>query len=112
MAYIAIVYVPDDHTADAIVSGELGVSRWGRGVRFVGLFRYPTRDDLQCDGTCTGRGSRAHSVRDEDGRMVCSQCGSQHKAIRHLLLRALYDYLGRNLFDNAPKAFNTNDFSR
>lgn len=107
MPFVAVFHVPDDHTADALLSGELGTKNMG--MHFVGLFNYPDKADLTCPGTCMGRGARAHSVRDEDGAMICSNCGGQSPIIRELLMRAFRDYLGRNLFRKAPKAFRTDN---
>lgn len=106
MAHIVIIHVPDDHTTDAIVAGEVNVGSWGTGVRIVGLFDFPNRSQLTCRGTCIQKNSGAWR-RDPLGFMKCSICGKRNRKMRQWLLGSLFDYLGANLYPEAPAAFRT-----
>lgn len=109
MAHIAIIHVLDDHTADAIVAGEIGVSSWGTGTRIVGLYNFPNRAELKCSGTCTRKNSGAWS-RSPLGFMKCSICGSRNKRLRRWFVEAMFDWFGANLIgDSAPALFRTPD---
>lgn len=104
MPFIAMVYV-DDHTADAIRSGD---APWEGSGRSVGLFRWPTNREIGCTG-CTKNG-KFMWLRDPIGFMKCGVCGKRNRRVRRFFINALFDHLGANhLGDNAPAAFRTPD---
>lgn len=103
MAYIALVYVRDDDTAQAIIKGELPMSR--KEVRYVGLYRWPTRDELTCDG-CSSRKGNGWG-RSPQGWMRCSTCGGRSRKVRRWLVGALFDWFGANLLPDPPATFRT-----
>lgn len=105
MAYIAIVHVPDDHTADDIIEG-VEVNEWPPRSRLVGLFEYPARRDLVDHPNCFLNGKQPW-VRDRLGFMKCGVCGKRNKRVRRFLIEALFDYLGANLYPEAPATFRT-----
>lgn len=71
----------------------------------VGIFEYPTRKNIGCTG-CLRKGTEAW-VRDPGGFMKCGVCGKRNKRIRQFLTNALFDFLGANLYPEAPAAFRT-----
>lgn len=93
MPYIAIVHIPDDHTADAIIAGELPAGR--REMKIVGLYDFPNRSELKCTGYCVRKGTGAWT-RDRRGFMKCAICGSRNKRVRQWLARGLFDHFGAN----------------
>lgn len=109
MAHIAIVHVPDDHTADAIIAGEVNVGNWGSGVRIVGLYKFPDRAELRngCPG-CT-RPPRKISGwgRAKEGWMRCASCDGRNPKVRRWFVGALFDWFGANRYPKAPALFRT-----
>lgn len=103
MGLLAIIHIADHTTADDMVSASLPP-----GAQWVGLFEYPARRELKCTGNCTRKGSGAWS-RDSRGFMRCSICGSRNRKLRQWVISALFDFLGTNLYENAPAAFRTPD---
>jgi hypothetical protein len=96
MPFIALVYV-DDHTADAIESGD---APWEGSAATVGLFRWPERKDIGCTG-------HVGWARDPMGWMKCAICGKRNKRIRRFFINALFDHFGANHYPQAPAAFRT-----
>jgi hypothetical protein len=105
MPFIAIVHIPDDHTAESII-GQAHTMEQIYGARVVGLFDFPNRAELKCSGNCVRKGTGAWG-RNRRGFMECTICGSRNRKMRHWLMGALFDYLGANLYPNAPAAFRT-----
>lgn len=103
MPYIAIVHIPD-HTADpSIIAAEIEVNA---GARVVGIFDYPARNQLTCTGSCARKGMNAWG-RDPLGFTKCTVCGKRNRKTRQWLINALFDFLGANLYEDAPAAFRT-----
>lgn len=103
MPFIAIVYV-DDHTADAIRAGD---APWEGSARTVGLFKFPSKDELKCRGFCTENGKSVWR-RSRFGFLFCGVCGSRHRKTRAMFTGSLFDRFGANyLGDRAPAAFQT-----
>ena len=103
MPLIAIIHIPDDHTADGLMSPDI---EWPNGSRLVGVYNFPTKSELTCGGSCTRKGSGAWS-RHKLGFMKCSICGSRNKNVRRWFAGALFDWFGANLYPDAPKLFQT-----
>lgn len=103
MPYIAIVHVPDHTTAERFIEKMEGTSD---RERIVGLFNFPNRKDLTCAGSCARKGMNAWG-RDRLGFVKCTVCGKRNKRMRQWLIGALFDYLGANLYEDAPVAFRT-----
>lgn len=107
MARIAIIHMTD-HTADALIEGEISVKSWGSQTQLVGVFDYPARRDCVDHPTCLINGKAAWS-RSPLGFMRCAVCGKRNKRVRVFLINALFDFLGANLYPEAPGAFRTPD---
>lgn len=107
MGLLAIIHVPDHTTPDDIVSQRHTLEQI-YGSQLVGIFNYPTRRELKCSGSCVRKGSGAWS-RDRRGFMKCSICGSRNRKLRQWVIGALFDFLGANLYKQAPGAFCTPD---
>lgn len=107
MGLLAIIHIPDHTTADDITDQQHTLEQI-YGSRLVAIFEYPNRRELKCAGNCTRKGSGAWS-RDRRGFMKCSICGSRNRKLRQWLVSALFDFLGTNLYENAPAAFRTPD---
>lgn len=106
MPFIAIFHIPDDHTADAIVAGELPASR--KEMRIVGLYEFPKRGAFTCDG-CTSRKGNGWR-RNRSGYLECSTCGGRSKRVRPWFAGGLFDWFGANLLgEKAPALFRTPD---
>lgn len=104
MPFIAIFHVPDDHTARAMVEGDVPVSR--RDMRLVGLYEFPTKNDPVCTGCTSSKGNGWG--RSPLGFMRCSTCGHRSRHVRRWFVGALFDWFGANLLgDKAPKMFQT-----
>src|SRR5262245_40292822 len=109
MPFIALVYIPDDHTADAVVQDQVNVSSWGTGVRMVALHEFPDRMELSrgCKG-CTPPGRKVVGWgRSKRGHIVCGGCGARNPKVRQWFTGALFDWFGANIYPNAPKVFRT-----
>jgi hypothetical protein len=107
MARIAIVYLPDHTTVADIVDTGAPLNIVADQGRLVGLFEYPAhpgRKGTTCSGGCVkGRGwGRA-----KGGWMECGGCGRRNPNVRRWLIKALFDFLGANLYPDAPAAFRT-----
>lgn len=105
MPFLALVYM-DDHTADGVrrlgqITGEMAASG-----RIVGLFDFPNRSKLKCNGSCVQKKLSSWS-RDPRGFMKCNVCGSRPRKLRSRLIGHLFDLLGANLYEDAPGAFRT-----
>lgn len=103
MPFIALLYVSDDDTANAIRAGELPVTR--KEIRYVGLYRWPTKADLRCNG-CTSRKGNGWR-RSREGWMECSTCGGRDRKVRRWIIGGLFDWLGCNLLRrvDTPRVF-------
>jgi hypothetical protein len=104
MPLIAIVHITTDHTADVI--DQVHTLEQIYGSRVVGIFDYPARSELKCNGSCVRKGSGAWG-RDPRGFMRCSVCGSRNRKVRQWFIRHIFDLLGANLYPEAPAAFRT-----
>jgi hypothetical protein len=104
MSHIAIIHIPDHTTGDIIDQAHTLEQIYG--ARVVGIFEFPNRSELKCTGSCTRKGSGAWS-RHQKGYMKCSICGSRNRRMRHWLTGALFDWLGANLYPQAPALFRT-----
>lgn len=108
MGLIAIIHVPD-HTADDaehILNSGAAINYLDDHGDLVGLFVYPTRQDLVDHPNCSINGKAAWS-RSPMGFMRCAVCGKRNKRARRFLIEALFDFLGANLYPEAPVAFRT-----
>lgn len=104
MALIAIVHIPD-HTADDVIARQHTLEQI-HGSRLVGVFDFPAKFELTCDGFCIRKGTGAWG-RDRRGFMKCSICGGRNRNIRRWFIGSLFDWFGANLYARAPKAFQT-----
>jgi len=101
MAFIAVIHIATDHTADAL---DMTTAPLPPGSRWVGLFVYPKKSDPTCLGGCVkGRGWG----RGKGGWMKCGGCGRRNPKVRRWIINALFDLLGANLYPEAPAAFRT-----
>lgn len=105
MPFLALIHIPDHTIPPATIAAEIEVRA---GARVVGIFDYPNRSELKCSGTCTVKHTGAW-VRDPRGFMKCQICGYRSKRLRRWLINALFDFLGANLYPEAPAAFRTPD---
>lgn len=103
MARILLIHTMDDHMADDMVGSPLPP-----GAQWVGLFEYPSRRDMADHTNCLINGKGAWS-RHPGGWMRCAVCGKRNKRVRQFLINALFDFLGANLYPEAPGAFRTPD---
>lgn len=101
MARILLIHVMDDHTADDMCGSALPP-----GAQWVGNFVFPMRKDMSDHPTCLINGKAAWG-RDKGGWMRCAVCGKRNKRVRRFLINALFDFLGANLYSEAPGAFRT-----
>lgn len=103
MPYLAIVYVPDDMTAEAIRERHSMTTTEGR---LVALHEWPRKEDLTCRGFCND-GKLSPWIRAPKGYIVCGICGGRHVHTRRRLLAAIRQYLGVNMLprDKTPGAF-------
>lgn len=104
MARIALIHIRDDHTADDMVGSPLP-----SGAQWVGMFDFPSRAELRrgCPG-CTRPPKKVQGwTRNRRGFMECASCGGRNPRLRQWLIGALFDYVGANLYQNAPAAFRT-----
>ncbi len=113
MGRIALIHLPD-HTPGAAIDPQttyeyLSADLQQSGAVVVGLYEFPRRSELTCNGNCV-RGKTGAWSRHPDGYMKCSICGSRNKRVRRWLTDALFDWLGANLLGNAaPALFRTPD---
>jgi hypothetical protein len=103
MPYIAIVHVPDHTTAQRFIEK---MEQTPDMERVVALFDYPTKVQLTCTGSCARKGMSAWG-RDRRGFVKCIVCGKRNRSMRQWLLGSLFDFLGANLYEDAPAAFRT-----
>jgi|SRR5688500_3592404 len=98
MPFLALIVVPDppdDHTPPQIECGKL-----------VGLYNFPRRADLTCNGCSSRKGNGWR--RSRNGWMICSTCGGRNSQVRRWLVGSLFDWLGANLLgEHAPALFRT-----
>lgn len=106
MGFIAVVYIGDDHTADAVVAGEISAKSWGGNSRIVGLFEYPSKSDPSCSGNC-GRKTMNGWGRNPKGFLQCATCGSRNGKVRRWFIGHLFDMFGANMVEDPPAAFRT-----
>lgn len=103
MPFLAIVYLPDRQSADSMMSPDVLLPK---GVKLVGVYEWPRKEQLTCKGFCATRKGMGWS-RHRKGHMVCVVCGGRHVHTRRRFVGALLDYLGINLLDggSTPPAF-------
>lgn len=109
MPFIAVIHI-DDHTAvgdPAVAQVAIEQANLPKGVRIVGIFEYPERKDIGCTGNCTTKGRLSSFSRDPRGFMKCNVCGKRNRKVRTWLTGALFDFLGANLYKDAPAVFRT-----
>lgn len=100
--YIAIVHIPDHTAAEWFIAEQ----QFTLNTRMVGLFEYPERKDLTCQGTCVVKHT-GQWTRDRKGFMKCAICGKRNRKMRTWLINSLFDFLGANLYEKAPAVFRT-----
>lgn len=103
MPFIAIIHIDGTTPPDGLMSPEL---KWPDGSRLVGVFAYPERRDITCTGSCVRKGMSSW-VRDPLGFMKCSVCGKRNRKVRIWLTNSLFEFLGANLYKDAPAVFRT-----
>lgn len=107
MPLIAIIHILDHTAVDDIVQSGAPINILADHGRLVGLYDFPNRSELKCNGTCTVKNSGAWR-RDPRGFIKCSICGSRNKRIRRWFVGGLFDWFGANLLgSNAPALFRT-----
>lgn len=106
MPFIALVYIDDDHTAEAFMEDPPFADQ---GLRLVGVYDFPSRAELRrgCAGCTTGGRKIQGWTRDKRGFMVCANCGGRNPNLRRWFVGALFDWLGANLYPHAPALFRT-----
>jgi len=103
MALLVILHLPD-HTTDVdTIAAEIEVNA---GARVVGVFDYPARRDCVDHPNCFINGKQPW-VRDRLGFMKCGVCGKRNNQVRRFVINSLFDFLGANLYKDAPAAFRT-----
>ena len=104
MPFIALIHIrADQPTAEDMLTAPLPP-----GAQWVGLFSFPDRVEMKCRGNCVRKGSSAWR-RDRMGFVKCGICGSRNRMVRRWLVSALFDFLGANLYEDAPAVFRTPD---
>lgn len=107
MPFIALVYIPDDHTAACFMEDPPFTS--DDGLRLVAVHEFPDRVELKngCKG-CTPPGRKVVGWgRSKRGHVVCGGCGKRNPKVRQWFIGALFDWFGANLYPNAPAIFRT-----
>lgn len=111
MPFIVMLYVPDADDVRGLVKAISESDLTTDHIRTAGIYRWPLKADLSCQGFCSNKNHASPWRRNVRGHMECGVCGGRHVHTRKRFIGALLDYLGMNLLprSNTPKVFQNPD---